>query len=447
MKNIAHEFTRRRFLRSTVGAALTVPWLESLVAADNPKAERPKRFVGLYHPNGNNPYKWFPNEAGPDYEMPETLALLKDVREEMTVFSGLAHFKTPQGAGHWGITNALTGYGNGAGKKYGNSISLDQFLAPHISSDTRFESLVLSRDQGVGSLGGGIRTMSITKLGTPIPAESSPARIFERLFVEPNATAKARVRDLHDKNQSILDDLVGESARLEKSLGKRDQEKLDEYLTNVRNVEKLMNKEADWLDVPRVQIDEATGKMMLAADRHDYDLMIELIYLALVSDTTRVITFVQMKEAGLYHATSHWNKNPEKLLPLLDVWDQKWVGGLAKLAGKLKATPEGDGNYLDRTAIVYCNGHGRKPHYSHDLPFLLLGGNDFGFKHGQHLAFAPIGEERNIRGNEKREDWIKRVGDHKKTPLANMFVSVAKAMGVPTEKFADSDGPLTGLMT
>ena len=171
-----------------------------------------------------------------------------------------------------------------------------------------------------------------------------------------------------------------ESADFNRGLGKRDQEKLDEYLTNVRRVEKLMVRQGEWLDKPRYKVEDKLAARMMAAEQHDLDLMIEIIYLALISDTSRVITYVPMSEGGLYHATSHWNKNPEKLLPLLDEWDRKWIGGLATLGEKLRATPEGDGNFLDRTVIMYGGGHGRKPHYAHDLPALVLGGKGLGFQ-------------------------------------------------------------------
>ncbi|MEM7397122.1 MAG: DUF1552 domain-containing protein, partial [Verrucomicrobiota bacterium] len=282
--------------------------------------------------------------------------------------------------------------------------------------------------------------------GNPIPAENSPARVFERLFVEPTDEAKAQFRHRHGNNQSILDNLMDESRQLNRRLGRRDREKMDEYLTNVRSVERLMNKEKDWLDVPRYKVDDKIGETMLKADRHDFDLMIDLMHLSLISDTTRVITFLPMKEGGLYHAISHWNKNPEKQLPLLDEWDRKWIGGLARLAEKLKATSEGDGTYLDRTVILYGGGHGRKPHYAHDLPVLVLGGKGLGIQHGQHLAFQDIGEGANIDGRERAEEFTRRVKGQKQTALCDLHVSIANALGVPTERFGDSAGPLNGLV-
>lgn len=416
--------TRRAMLRGT-GALLTLPWLESLLASPpaDANAEEPVRFIGLYHPNGVNPYKWYPAQSGRTYEMPENLALLREFREEMTVFSGLAHFRTPQNAGHWGVSNLLTGYGNGAGIQYGNSISLDQHVARYIGTNTRVQSLNLSRRSGVGALNTNIVTMSFGERGSPIPAESSPRRVFQQLFVEPTPEARAQIEHLHSRNQSILDSVREDTASLNLRLGNADRQKLDNYLTNVRSVEQRMAANARWRDMPRYQVDERTTTRMLGADRHDHDLMMDLIFLALMSDTTRVVTYVQMEEPGLYHGTSHWNRNPDRLLPEMDRWDRQWLSGLARLAGRLKETQQGEKTLLDRTVIVYGGGHGRRPHFSHDLPVLLLGGNDLGFRHGQHLAFAP----------------------EQRTPLANMFVSVANAMGVRTPRFADSTGPLAGL--
>ena len=449
MINMTVKLNRRNALRGT-GALLTLPWLESLAGAAPKRSERPKRFVGMYHTNGVNPYKWYPTSAGRDYVMPENLALLKDLRDDLTVFSGLAHFRSPQSAGHWGLSNLLTGCGNGGGVKFHTSVSLDQYLAPHIGNDTRIQSLNLSCKTGVGALNERIVTMSFGQRGNPLPTESSPRRVFERLFVEPSAEAKARFRHMQSRNQSILDNISDDAKRLNRRLGRRDQQKLDDYLTNVRSVESQMQRDEKWLDAPRYEVDPKTGKTMLAADRYDFDLMLELVYLSLISDTTRVVTFVPMEEGGLYHGTSHWNKNPEKSLPEMDTWDRKWIGGLAKLGGKLKAHDEGDGSFLDRTTIVYGGGHGRRPHFSHDLPLVLMGGKDFGFQHGQHLSFAPPVDENADRNRQENgngsADFATNRGEFKKTPLCNMFVSAANAMGVETPEFGDSNGELPGLM-
>lgn len=438
--------TRRTFLRGAAGSALALPFLESLAGAA-PNGERPKRFVAMYHTNGVNPYKWYPTSAGRDYEMPENLALLSDRREDMTVFSGLAHWRAPQSAGHWGLANLLTGCGNGGGVKFHTSVSLDQYLAPHIGADTRIPSLNLSCKTGVGALNERIVTMSFGHRGNPRPTESSPRRVFEQLFVAPTDEAKARFRDLQSRNQSILDNVIEDARRTNRRLGTRDRAKLDDYLENVRAVESQMQRDERWLDAPRYEVDEKTGKLMLAADKYDFDLMLDLVHLALVSDTTRVITFVPMEEGGMYHGTSHWNKNPEKSLPEMDTWDRKWIGGLARLGAKLKAADDGEGSLLDRTTIVYGGGHGRRPHFSHDLPFVLMGGRDFGFKHGGHLAFAPLEDDgpEGERGNGSA-DFAASRGEYERTPLANVYVSVTNAMGVPTERFADSTGPLEGLL-
>ena len=231
------------------------------------------------------------------------------------------------------------------------------------------------------------------------------------------------------ETQRILDNITGEARSLNRRLGRQDQQKLDDYLTNIRSVEQQMQRDDQWLDSPRYEVDEKTGKTMLAAKRYDFDLMLEIVYLSLISDTTRAITFVPMEEGGLYHGTSHWNKSPEKSLPEMDTWDRKWIGGLAKLGGKLKAFEEGEGTFLDRTSIVYGGGHGRRPHYSHDLPLLLMGGKDFGFRHGQHLAFQPL-EGANPTKGETSEAQNKRRADFKKTPLSNLYVSLNASRSV-----------------
>ena len=170
--------TRRNALRG-LGTLLALPWMESLAsAAPSKNAALPRRFVGMYHTNGVNPWKWYPTSAGRDYVMPENLALLKDLREDLTVFSGLAHFRSPQSAGHWGLSNLLTGCGNGGGVKFHTSVSLDQYLAPHIGNSTRIPSLNLSCKSGVGALNESIVTMSFGQRGNPLPPESNPRTVF-----------------------------------------------------------------------------------------------------------------------------------------------------------------------------------------------------------------------------------------------------------------------------
>ena len=433
--------SRRNVLKGA-GAMLALPWLDSL-AVD--PAAAPVRFVGMYHANGVNPFGWFPETAGTDYTLPANVALLSELRDDLTMISGTAHWRSPQSAGHSGISNFLTGCGNGGGVAFHSAQSLDQYLAPTIGRDTRIESLSLSWRPGVGNLGGGIHTLSFGAQGNPIPATASPKKLFERLFVEPTAAAKAKFRHRLGNNQSILDNLMEESADLNRRLGRRDQDKLDEYMTNVRRVEQLMTRADEWMDIPRHKVDQRVEAKMLAAERHELDTMIELIYLALVSDSTRVITYVPMTEGGLYHAVSHWNKNPEKLLPQMDEWDRKWIGGLRTLATKLKATPEGDGNYLDRTIIKYGGGHGRSPHNAHDLPVIVMGGKGLGLKHGRHLAFQKLRNIRSKDGQSETNVKIADAADLKKTPLCNVHVSIANALGVQTEKFGDSTGPLEGL--
>lgn len=230
-----NRLNRRTILRGT-GATLALPWMESIASAAADSGP-PKRFVAMYHTNGVNPYKWYPSQAGKDYRMPENLALLKDLRDDLTVFSGLAHFRAPQSAGHWGLSNLLTGCGNGGGVKFHTSVSFDQYLAPHISSKTRIQSLNLSCKTGVGALNERIVTMSFGQRGNPLPTESIPQKIFERLFVDPTDEAKQRFRNLQARNQSILDNISDDARQLNRQLGKRDQQKLEDYLTNVRAVE------------------------------------------------------------------------------------------------------------------------------------------------------------------------------------------------------------------
>ena len=201
------------------------------------------------------------------------------------------------------------------------------------------------------------------------------------------------------------------------SVGKTN--KLDDYLTNIRSVEQQMQRDDHWLDTPRYKVEEKLPKPCWP---HGDMISISCWRLCISRwcDTTRVVTFVPMEEGGLYHGTA-LNKSPEKSLPEMDKWDRKWIGGLAKLGGKLKAFEEGEGSFS--TGLPLCMAAvRRRPHYSHDLPLLLLGGKDYGFRHGQYLAFQPLEEP---TPNKVKRPRLKTNGtDFTQTPLSNLYVSL-----------------------
>jgi hypothetical protein len=289
---------------------------------------------------------------------------------------------------------------------------------------------------GTGSAGHS-HTLSFDIQGTPIPSENSPRRLFERLFVPETAADRKALLQRYAERRSVLDDVARESKALNSRLGIQDQRKLDEYLSSVRATEKQIERMAAWVDIPKPKIQE-TGLQLGSKpmDGHDrpmwLDVMMELTYLAFVTDLTRVVTFEWSREAGGYggggenhHELSHHGGDAGMLKKLAEI-DKFHLSRLGKFMGMLKSTREGTGNLLDQTAIIFGSGMNSGiggEHSPRNLPLLVAGGRNLGLKHGQHLAHDPA----------------------KAPPLSNLMLTVAKATGAPVSSFSDSTGTLKGI--
>lgn len=438
----------RRQLLKGVGVTLALPLLEAMLprraaaagssftAWQRSKVTKP-RAIFCYVPNGKNIFAWFPKDTGPNYQLSPTLAPLAEHRQDFTVVSGLEHAES-QG-GHSGADTWLTGANlrSTPGTDYSNTVSVDQLVADKHGRETRFPFLALSDCSGTGSPGHSF-TLSFDALGTPLPAENSPVRVFDRLFGADNAADRVSLLQQYAKRRSILDSVLGEAKTLQRRLGSSDQHKVNEYLTSVRATEARFRRLESWVDVPKAVVDPSRlqlGSQPISA--HDramwMDVMLELSYLAFVTDTTRVITFLWSRESGGFggggedhHELSHHGGDKTKLDKLAGV-DRFHVEKLARFIGLLKNTAEADGTMLDRTMVVYgCgmnSGEGGE-HSPHDLPLLVAGGQQLGLKHGQHLRFGPA----------------------PRPPLANVLLTVAQKMGLESPRFRDSTGTLSGLI-
>jgi hypothetical protein len=378
-----------------------------------------------------------PTGTGRDYTLSPTLQTLKEYRADFTVVTGLGHPASE--GGHSGADTWLTGANlkSKPGSDYSNSISIDQVIAGHHGRSTRFPSLQLSDMSGTGGAGHS-HTLSFDINGTPLPAENSPRRLFERLFVPDTAGDRAATLKRYAERQSILDAIASDTKSLEKKLGTADRKKLEEYLSSVRQTEEQVQRMQKWVDVPKPKIPE-TGLQLGSKpmDGHDrpmwLDVMLELTYLAFITDTTRVVTFEWSREAGGYggggenhHELSH-HGGDAGMLAKLGVIDRFHLSKLGRFLGLLKSTREGEGTVLDRTIVALGSGMNSGKggeHSPKNLPFLLAGGHKLGLKQGQHLGFSP----------------------EKHPPLNNLWLSVAQKMGVEVEKFSDSTGTLTGLV-
>jgi len=378
--------------------------------------------VCICAPLGLNPDNFFPEKSGEDYEFTPYLELIKDYREDFTVISGLSHAGMTSGFAHQSSASFLTGM-PGAGRiGFHNAISLDQFAAEHIGGNTRFPSLTLSGDS---------QGLSWTRTGAIVPADSSPSRVFSRLFLEGNVDeVRAQVRRL-ENGRSILDDVCNQAAGLRASLGAGDRDKLEEYLTSIRELEQRLVKDEAWFKTPKPKIDVAPPTdIPNAADLIGRTrLLFDLTHLALETDSTRLITIMlgggttapPIPGVNLgHHDLSHHGKDPGKL-EQLKIIEVELIKTVRDLLAKLKQSPEDGANVLDRTMVFLGSNLGEASSHSvKNLPVLLAGG---GFKHGQHLALDP----------------------QNGPPLCNLYVSMLQRLGIESDKFSTGTGTLTGL--
>ena len=442
--------SRRTFLRGT-GLSLGLPWLECMKSmageSGTSQATAPNRLCALYFGFGvslpkedsdEKQWRWFPNGEGRDYEFTETLKPLESHRQQLSILGGLSHPNGRKMGAHDTGDTFLTGaFLNN--KMLRNTVSLDQVAAHAHPSQTRFSSLVMSTDGGVGEPTRS-STLSYDDQGRPIPALNQPQQIFDRFFGAGDAGSLAEGRRLKAAS-SMLDQVLEDSRSLRRQLGTQDQDKLDEYLASVRQIEKSVERSQRWLEVPRPELtDEERDVLHLEADDEAplmyMRTMYDLIYLAYRTDSTRVATYQITNMADCsslaakfpqlegfkdsLHSLAHgWNKPGGS--ESLGKWDRFMAEQLAYFLDKLASANEGEGSLLDRTLVLYGSSNS-VTHNNNNYPLVLAGGQQLGLDHGRFLKFDAA------------------------IPMSNLFVTLLNQMGIPCEQFADSTGPLTEIL-
>ena len=430
------EMSRRRFLRGA-GILLSLPLLDAMTpafaavrkianAAATPGG-KPRRMFGICNNLGLLPENFFPKQGGRDYQLSPYLEGLKQHRNDFTVFSGVSHPDVD--GGHPADNCFLTAAPHPGSAGFRNTISLDQYIGERIGHLTRFPSLTL----GV-NVQQGLRSLSWTGSGVLIPCEEKAADVFARMFLQgTKAETEAQVRKL-ETSQSILDAVAGQAKDLQRNVGARDRDRLDQYFTSVRDLEQRMQMSREWERKPKpkvsasVPLDPASPKAYMDKVK----LMYDMARLAFETDSTRsvsllldsvnspAIEFGEVKTSDGYHNLSHHGKSKEKLgqLKTIDEWHMKL---LAELFTELKAVKEDGESLLDRTMILYGSNLGNaNTHVTTNMPTIFAGG---GFKHGQHIAF------------DMQHNY----------PLPNLFVSMLQRMGLETERFASASSTMRGL--
>jgi hypothetical protein len=434
---------RRTFLRG-IGASLALPLLDSMVPAlaATSGAKPALRLAFVYHPVGMIMNRWTPAVEGSAFEFTPTMKALEPFRERMVVFSGLAQVNgraLGDGAGDharegatW-LTGAHPKKTEGAGIRAG--VSADQVAAKELGKITQLASLELGLESP--SLAGGCdsgyscaytNTLSWRSPTTPLPVEVNPRLVFERLFGDGDSTdPKARLASLQEQ-RSILDYVAGSIDRLETKLGKSDRNKLSEYLEAIRDIERRIQKAEQQSAELKLPVMERPAAVPEAFD--DYArLMMDLQVMAFQTDMTRVVTLM-LGRAGSnrsypsigvsdgHHSITHHQNDPVKIDNIAKI-DAHLVKTFAYLLDKLKSTPDGDGNLLDHSMIVYGSSlSDANAHTHHDLPIVLAGGGGGQIKGGRHLRYP------------------------KDTPMNNLLVSMLDKAGMPIANLGDSTGKL-----
>ncbi len=414
--------TRRQLLRSAGAVAIGLPLLEAMgpsvgqrALGLSPAEASPKRFVAMCAGLGFHAPYLFPESPDAGLSGTPYLSKLADNREHLTLFSGLSHPEQQGNNGHASEMTWLTSAMRPGLAGFRNSVSLDQLIADKIGLQTRFPYLTLSTNG---------QSLSWTEGGVGIPAMSSPAKLYAAMFIDGNEKEIARdVRDLK-RGRSILDTVGGRAKVLEKKLGERDRQKLEEYLASVRDLEQRLQQSEGWVlrPKPRVEAGQPTDIQDQTEAIQRQRLMYNMIVLALQTDSTRTVTY-QLgglnsvpKVAGVqsdWHGLSHHGKDPEKIDELKLIEEAEFVVFNEFLTAMGKVDENGK-SLLDHTSVLFGSNLGNaSAHDWHNLPIIVAGG---GFRHGSYVAHDG-------KNN---------------TPLANLFVALAQRMGIETDDFGSS---------
>jgi len=433
---------RRTFLRG-VGVTLALPLLDSMLPAQtalSKTAANPSPRLGfVYVPHGAVMDKWTPATEGTGFEFSPILKPLEPFRDQLNIVSGFGHKAADTTAVHsLSPTTWLSGVRpkptQGVDAYAG--VTADQIAAQHLGQDTMMPSIELATEDHSGLLGACDRdygciymnTLSWRTHTTPLPMEINPRKVFERLFGTGSTPAERMARTAEDR--SILDAILQETNALQRTMGKRDQATVSDYLESVREIERRIQNASVQVSSDIALPEEPVG-IPYSYEQH-LDLMYDMIALAYQANITRVFTFMVAREesnrtypqVGVpdgHHATSHHQNRPEKLEKLVKIQNYH-VQQLARFLDRLKKTPDGDGSLLDHSMILYGSNMSNSNVHNHfPLPTLVAGGGAGQLKGGRHLKYP----------------------DH--TPMANLLLTMLCKSGIPMDSLGDSTGILENL--
>jgi hypothetical protein len=418
---------RRRFILKSLVGSLALPALPSLLASSvgdtsivqvgKGAGTGARRFVAIGNLLGYQVKHFFPETTGAAYEQTTLLKPLWDVRKHLTVYRGLDHGLK---GGHFAVHSFLSGVLNSeAQNRPGGNVTIDQFMADEIGHQTRFASLTVGSEGGIH---GGCQ-IAWTKAGVRVPPITGPAELFDRLFVDDSPDRQQRRNEENRLQGSILDTVLGEARSLARRVNREDKDKLDEYFTSIRDVEKRLELRQRWasLPKPKAPFERPVNKNRV----EDLPMLYELLALALQTDSTRIATLeiggdFLPQNLGIdksYHGLSH-HGNDETAIKQLITLETYQIEQFSKFVARLAKMDDGDRTLLDSTSVLFGSGIGdANTHKNSDLPIVLAGG---GYRHGEFKKVPSTGPN--------------------KVPLCNLFVDIAQRMGVETESFGTSTG-------
>ena len=425
MRYLTKKHLSRRTVLRGAGAAIALPLLESMIPAGIRTASAAgvprSRLACIYIPHGCVMDRWMPSATGRDFEFQPTLKSLEPFRRHLNIVSGL---KLP--AAYVGETSAAANHSRSSQcwitcmpENTGSSpTSVDQIAARHVGQETPLPSLELALEAGAS-----IAYLTPT---TPLPMETNPRVVFERLLGDGSTPEEraARQRQLG----SLLDSVRGQVAALKRDLPGADRERMDRYLSDVRELERRLALAADSA-LAEIEVPDKPNGIPADFEEHAM-LMFDLLALAWQADLTRIATMMVARElsnrlypkSGVnegFHNASHHSGIPANIDRLAKLNEYHTRTTIAYFLRKLGDTPDGDGTLLDHSMVVYGSGMGNPNQHDHDpLPMLLAGGGSGRLRGGQHV----------------------RVADG--TPAANLLVPVLNKLGVPVESFGESTGAI-----
>ncbi|MBZ5636788.1 MAG: DUF1552 domain-containing protein [Acidobacteriia bacterium] len=439
MSFITRKHLSRRTLLRGVGVSLGLPLLDSMVPAQTPLARTAatskSRLSCIYVPHGATMDKWTPAADGKGFEFTEILAPLEKFRDRVSIISNLAHpaaggVGSDAGADH---ARSAAVFLSGVHPEQGSihvGTTIDQIAAQRIGQDTPLPSIELSIEEVALSCGSGYacaysNTISWKTPTTPLPMENNPQVVFEKLFGDGSNNADRLARK--QQSRSLLDSVMDQVASLQRELPASDRTRLGEYLDDVREIERRIQKAENQIPAD-LKLPEAPVGVPESFDEH-FKIMYDLQVLAFRAEITRVATLMYARDtsgavypqSGIrdgFHVASHHSNNRANMDKFALI-NKYHVEMLAYFLDKLKSTPDGDGNLLDHSMVLYGSSMSNGNQHDHDpLPVVLAGGASGQLNGGRHMTYAPH------------------------TPMSNLLLTMLDKLSIQADKHGDSTGKL-----